>query len=191
MMTMLIRLILILQLFSHSYASECHPHLNLNQPQFMIGYGSLISEKSKRNTIADVGPNIPVNIIGYERVWNMRAPQKKVTFLGVSKNPSKSFNGIIFSLTPEQIKSFDKREIGYCREKVSISDIKILSKHKMIKGDYWIYIPEEHCTSPYDKENYPIANYYQEIFLSGCQEIENKFHLKEYFQGCLKDMPID
>lgn len=185
-----LQLLVLTSIIPNCYGVKCHPLLASNRSQFIIGYGSLISESSKKNTLTNVDPNIPVRVLGYSRVWSMRAPQKKMTFLGVEEHPKKTFNGVIFSLNNAQISAFDKREIGYCRKKVPLQNIQFLSQQEKIDGDYWIYIPQKNCSQPYDKNNYPIASYYQQIFLSGCREIELKFHLKGFYKECLKDMPI-
>lgn len=171
-------------------ASACHPAVSPNSTQFLVGYGSLISESSKKNTLSNVGPNQPVVIQGYSREWNMRAPQKKMTFLGVVSNSKKSFNGVVFQIQPQAINAFDIREIGYCREEVMYEHITFLHEPLDKHAQYWIYVPKNKCKKPYDKNLFPVAGYYQKIFLQGCKEIENNFSLKGYYQQCLKDMPV-
>jgi hypothetical protein len=172
-----------------SFAMICHPAVSTKNLQYLVGYGSLISEASKKNTLSNVGPNQPVMVKGYARQWNMQAPKKKMTFLGVTPSKTKSFNGIIFKLTPKDISAFDKREIGYCRKKVSYQNIFFLDEASPYNAEYWIYIPKKECAKPYDKAHYPIANYYQQIYLDGCHEIEKKFKVFGFYKQCLKDMP--
>ncbi len=172
-----------------SFSMNCHPFVSMKSPQYLVGYGSLISEASKKNTLSNVGPNLPVMIKGYVRQWNMQAPQKKMTFLGVSPEKGKAFNGVIFKVSPQDISAFDQREIGYCRKKVAYHNISFLYETSPSNGEYWIYIPQKKCAKPYDKKHYPIAHYYQRIFLKGCQEIEKSFHLTGFYHACLKDMP--
>lgn len=46
--------------FSSIYADDCHPQVDANTPQYIVGYGSLMDASSKRLSEPDAGVNLPV-----------------------------------------------------------------------------------------------------------------------------------
>src|ERR1700722_8821333 len=48
--------------FSKTQANKCHPSVNTTLSQFIIGYGSLMQEASKRETDPNVGENYPIYV---------------------------------------------------------------------------------------------------------------------------------
>ena len=77
------------------HASHCHPLINKFKKKYIIGYGSLISESSKKNTYLNTGVNIPVEVSGYKRSFCVQNYFNKTypnaVFLGVQKNKSEKF----------------------------------------------------------------------------------------------------
>jgi hypothetical protein len=52
--------LLILTTISYAKSTEsCHPAIDPAQPQFIVGYGSLMQEQSKREDALNVGDNYP------------------------------------------------------------------------------------------------------------------------------------
>lgn len=184
-------LFLILISDSSSYANEtyrcCHPLPNCHKAQYIIAYGSLMEKKSKNGTDSTSGKNRPVNVAGYQRGWFSKGESIgfSTTYLGVIKNPDAYFNGTIFPLaTSTSIKNYDKREKYYCRVSVPKERIHTLDRSKLPDAEFWIYaIKPESMANPSKK--YPIVESYVDIFLSGCIEIENKFHLKNFAANCV------
>jgi len=106
---------------SSSFSFDCHPTINDRLPQYIIGYGSLIDEQSKKRTDPTAKESLPVLIKGYERSWSVHGnlPGLNATFLSVSEDKHSSFNGIIYRLSnPENIQQYDKRETTYCRKEL-------------------------------------------------------------------------
>src|SRR3990167_1368649 len=102
----------------YSFAFNCHPKINPNLPQYIIGYGSLMDEASKKRTDPLAEESVPVLIKGYKRSWAAHGnlPGVNATFLAVFKNKISSFNAIIYKLNhPKNIQNYDKRESIYCR----------------------------------------------------------------------------
>jgi hypothetical protein len=54
-------------LVSNFSIAVCHPEIDLEKKQYIIGYGSLINEQSKRYSVADVSNGFPVEITGFRR----------------------------------------------------------------------------------------------------------------------------
>ncbi|MES2142579.1 MAG: hypothetical protein V4471_06855 [Pseudomonadota bacterium] len=195
MLTVIARLIslffLMLLSISNSYASgmvsHCHPLPNSNKAQYIIAYGSLMETKSKNGTDSTSGENRPVSVTNYQRGWFSRgeAIGLSTTYLGVIKNLDAHFNGTVFPVaTPASLKNYDKREKYYCRVSVPKETIHTLDCSNLAEAEFWIYvIKPEFMAKPSKK--YPIVESYVDIFLSGCIEIENKFHLKNFATDCV------
>ena len=80
----------------------------------VVGYGSIISHKSLRETVPDKHFE-PVIIRGYKRVFDM--VQHKSGVLNLEKSKNHFFNGVMFTVDAEQLKKLKKRESGYSLEK--------------------------------------------------------------------------
>lgn len=185
-------LLLMLVLITNAYADNtdclCHPTPQKQLPQYVIGYGSLMQTASKNNTDRTSGENTPVMIDHYQRGWFAQGLSVglSTTYLGIIKQSDAHFNGTIFRLaTPNTIKNYDKREKYYCRVLVPTTSIHSLDHHPLPRGQFWIYETKpEFIAKP--SEKYPIIESYVDIFLSGCLEIEKKFHLNDFSAECIK-----
>ncbi|OJA00800.1 hypothetical protein BEV13_02350 [Rickettsiella grylli] len=183
--------ILFLFLFRNSYAlgnDVCHPIVNNNQQHYIIAYGSLIETNSKNTTAQDSGVNQPVWVDNYQRGWLSKGLSSSLstTYLAVIKNKKSRFNGTIFHVSnTHAFKNFDAREKYYCRVSVPARNVHLLNGKKLPQGHFWIYeLKPEFLASP--SSHYPIVQSYVDIFLSGCLEIEKKYHLKHFAMHCIK-----
>jgi hypothetical protein len=50
-------------------AENCHAQPDLAQAQYIIGYGSLMQDESRKRTSPQAGPAHPVEVLGYRRGW--------------------------------------------------------------------------------------------------------------------------
>lgn len=167
---------------------DCHPKIDLNQSQFIVGYGSLMQEKSKREDASNVGENHPIYVTGFKRGWIKHGTPIgfSTTYLAVVKQPSSKMNAVYFKVNnANNIDQLDQREDTYCRALVSPKQIQTINLQPLPQGQYWIYI-----TSDKEKERpsarYPIVQSYVDIFLSGCFELEKKYHLHHFSHDCIK-----
>lgn len=183
---------LIIKPFYHANASQvqdrdCHPKINPKLPQYIVGYGSLMLEKSKLSTDKNVGANIPVTITGFKRGWFVasKQPNLAIIYLGAVKDKMSSLNAVLFKLNdPKSLSAYDLREVGYCRVAIKDENIKSITSQKIAQGQYWVYIisnKDRHSPS----KRYPIVQSYTDIFLSGCFEIEAKHHLNHFAKDCV------
>jgi hypothetical protein len=160
-----------------SESPECHPVPQSLDHVYVIGYGSLISSKSKNSTNPDTGPNIPISVNGFTRKFNCKgeAPGLGTTYLGVDKNNSGGvFNGVAFELPSFlSLQEFDEREKYYCRILVEPKDITLLVNEssglplpEMGNSQFWVYsvIPE---FKEWPSRKLPIVQSYVDVFLSG------------------------
>jgi Gamma-glutamyl cyclotransferase, AIG2-like len=184
-------LFLLFILFQPAFASDdclCHPSINLNRPQFIIAYGSLMEGNSKKATDNRSGENKPAWVEGYQRGWFSKGLSDglSTTYLGVIKSKHAHFNGTLFSLpsSANAFKNYDAREKYYCRALVSPRAIHLLTGKKLPQGQFWIYELKPEFLSP-PSTHYPIVQSYVDIFLAGCLEIEEKYHLRNFTAACV------
>lgn len=152
---------------------------------FIFGYGSLISEESRKKT-GITGKSIPAKLFGYRREWNTQIPKEKATFLGLIKNKKNFCNGIIFEVFKKTLKKFDKREGSYYKRiEVNSSKIKILPKNKLGNKQIvkiWVYLTKK---PKKPTKNFPILLSYLEIVIKGCLNFGKEF-FKEFFKTTYK-----
>lgn len=170
---------------SHAEYNDCHPKINEAFNQYIIGYGSLIQTQSKKRTYPQTGENLPVVVYGFQRTWNARGFKNQTTYLGIKKNQLSEFNGVIFKLDyPNSIQEYDQREEGYCRILVNQNDVVMMDGSLLPQGEFWVYMPKQEINFE-PSYSYPIKQAYVDIFLSGCLEVEDTYHLKDYAIQCI------
>jgi hypothetical protein len=183
------------QFFNNSNAAQtnleslpCHPKINSKLPQYIVGYGSLMSEKSKLDTDPNAGVSIPVSLTGFQRGWFdvSKHPGFSLIYLGALIDTKSKLNGVLFkAVNAQSVSAYDLRESGYCRVSIKDKDIKILTPTTITKGEYWIYvIPKKDINFP--SRQYPIVQSYVDIFLSGCFELQEKYNLNNFAKECVR-----
>lgn len=167
---------------------SCHPQVKTTSPQYIVAYGSLMQTKSKTATDSSSGNNLPVLVDHYQRGWLAKGVSLglSTTYLAAIKKPNAHFNGTIFRLaTAGSIKNYDAREKYYCRVAVPATFIHRLDQKALPQAEFWIYeVKPEFIAKP--SKHYPLVESYIDIFLSGCLEIEKKFHLKNFAATCIE-----
>jgi hypothetical protein len=173
---------------SLSQISQCHPKIDNTLPQYIIGYGSLMQEASKHEDDATAGENFPIYLQGFERSWieKGRPIGFSTTYLGIRKNPQAKINAVYFKASNgDAVYNYDRRESGYCRVLVSTKALQFLADKIPENGQFWIYVPTK-ASKCKVSVSYPIVQSYVDIFLSGCFELEKKYHLSNFAKDCVK-----
>jgi len=182
-------IILLMMWIPPSFSVVCHPKINPHLPQYVIGYGSLIDEQSKKRTDPSAQENLPVRVNGYKRSWSVHGnlPGFNATFLSVYEDSKSAFNGVIYKLSnPENIKHYDKRERAYCRKALTVDKLQILTSTLPEQKQIWIYTSAQK-NNQYPVKNYPIVQAYVDTFIRGCLRIEEKFKIKNFAKDCIKN----
>jgi hypothetical protein len=174
--------------FGDGSSGECNSPPDSSRPQYIIGYGSLMEDESRKRTSAHAGPAYPVEITGYRRGWFARGEPVgfSTTYLGVVQHRESHLNAVVYEVDPAELLATDKRELSYCRAPVALSDITPLESQfrPAPNAQTWIYVNRpESVASP--TSHYPIVQSYVDIFLSGCLEQEQRFGLVEFAKQCL------
>lgn len=181
-------LIIFCQMQSAQVAADtCHPDIDVTQAQYIVGYGSLIQETSKRQTTPNAGNNQPIRVSGFQRAWIMNGPSfSPTTYLGAVPNPAGRFNAVIYSVPgPQEIHATDVREGRYCRAPVAPAQIEILNRGGPIMGQIWIYTVPPHRVDEPDR-NYPIVQSYVDIFLGGCLDMGEAHGIPDFALECIR-----
>jgi cation transport regulator ChaC len=169
-------------------AEACNLPPDASRSQYVIGYGSLMLDESRKRTSPQAGPANPVEVRGYRRGWFARPVTVGygTTFLGVVPDREGHFNAVIYQVDPAELAATDRREMLYCRSGVDASDVTELQTQALSVsgGQAWIYVSmPQNIATP--SSRYPIVQSYVDIFVSGCLEQEQRFGLKDFSQECL------
>ena len=174
--------------FGDGIGGACNASPEASRPQYIIGYGSLMQDESRKRASPQAGPAHPIEIKGYKRGWFARgeAAGFSTTYLGVLPQRESRFNAVIYEVDPAELLATDQRELAYCRASVAIPDVTPLVGNLFFgpNAQIWIYANRpESVAAP--NSRYPIVQSYVDIFLSGCLEQDQRFGLAEFAQQCL------
>jgi cation transport regulator ChaC len=150
--------------------------------QYIFGYGSLIEQASRMRTTPAAMYVLPARVRGYARGWWARtgAIGFTTTFVGAIPEKSSSVNGVIYTVSEQELKADDEREQGYKRVDVTNS-VEILSGStpgSAPQGKVWIYVndfKEGELEKSLPTPQFPIVQSYVDICLTGCLQIEQGF----------------
>lgn len=177
--------LLALPLSAAALEAVCHPDVHEDQPQYIIGYGSLMETASKQRTSPNTGENLPVLVTGYQRKWNAKGSPIgfSTTYLGVQPHDGAEMVAALYRVFDAQdIHKTDEREAFYCREAVDQGQIRMLdgtTPPAKGKGQIWIYVNKPESIQP-PSEHFPIVESYVDIFLTGCFELQEKVLVKDF-----------
>ncbi|QMT60528.1 gamma-glutamylcyclotransferase family protein [Legionella sp. PC997] len=184
------KLIILFSFSLPSFAFDCYPEINPNLSQYIVGYGSLIDETSKKRTDPSAEESVPILVKGYKRIWagHGNLPGVNATFLSAIESKSSSFIGVSYKLSePENIRSYDKRESFYCRKQIDPDNLIPLSgsSNFSTQKQVWIYTIAS-TENQLPSNNFPIVQSYVDIFLRGCIQVEKKFNITNFARDCIE-----
>ena len=167
---------------------DCRAQPDGSRPQFIVGYGSLMEDASRRRTSPRAGPAHPVELAGFERGWFERgsAIGFSTTYLGVRRDPDAHANAVVYAVQPDELAATDARESSYCRSAVPLASVRVLDvAFALPRGaEVWIYVTDPRRIAAPDAR-YPIVQSYVDVFLSGCLEQEERFHVNDFARECI------
>ena len=169
--------------------SRCDGAPDASRPQYVVGYGSLMQDESRKRTSPDAGPAYPVEVAGFRRGWISKGSSLgfSATYLGAVQDRASRFNAVIYRVDPQELEATDKRERSYCRASVPIPDLRVLGPSFSLPAEAqaWIYVSRGPSVElPSGK--YPIVQSYVDVFLSGCLEQEERFGVAGFAEQCIE-----
>jgi hypothetical protein len=171
-----------------SALADCHPRPDPDQAQYIVGYGSLMQDESRKRTSPQAGPAHPVEVSGYRRGWFARADSVgfSTTYLGALPEAKGHLNAVVYRVDVGELMVTDQREASYCRTSVPFSGIRALEKEppQAWGGQAWIYTNDAQAIAT-PSARFPIVQSYVDIFVSGCLEQEQRFELIGFARQCL------
>lgn len=167
---------------------DCNAAVDAAQPQFIIGYGSLMQEASRQRSMPAVKAAYPVEVSGYRRGWFAKggAEGLDTTYLGVVPATGGRLNAVIFQIDAGDVAAVDQREYFYCRLQVNAALFSVLKPDATpaIAGQVWLYVNRPESIAVANRD-FPIVQSYVDIFVSGCLEQEERYGLPGFAQACL------
>ena len=162
---------------------------------YLFGFGSLINIKSAQKSFERVLKQedlLPIEIKGYERVWNAIESIKfddvptNGVFLNIKKNPNEVIYGVIIEITAEELEVLKLREKNYTC--ITISAENILNKE--FENDLIAFMTtNEKKIAKKDDKNCFIPLKYIDILEEGLKNYDKNFVAN--FEKCLENMPFD
>lgn len=169
----------LLALATQSQAQDeaCYPTVDMQAPQFIVGYGSLMQTESRTRSSPTAGLGHPVLVTGFQRAWNARGSDVgySTTYLGavIADDPNTEMAAVLYKdPNASDIAGTDAREDLYCRHMVPPDRIRLLDGWELPdNANVWVYaLTPDNVHLP--NERWPIVQSYVDIFISGCMELE-------------------
>ena len=106
---------------------DCHAPPDGDQPQYIVGYGSLMQDESRQRTAPQAGPAHPVEVSGFRRGWFARGEPVgfSTTFLGATPDANGRLNAVVYQVDAAGLRATDQREASYCRTQVPASAVAL------------------------------------------------------------------
>jgi len=167
----------------------CHPASDPASRQYVIGYGSLMQDASRRRTSPQAAPALPVAVAGFRRGWYLQSTGAGpgTTFLAAVPDPRGSLNAVLYEVQGPELASTDRRERSYCRARVRPPSVRLLVPESSSPpdGEVWIYaLDSRRAALPNDA--FPIVQSYVDLFIGGCLEQEERFALAGFAAQCVR-----
>lgn len=170
-------------------AGACNAAPDAAQSQFLIGYGSLMQDESRKRTAPGAGAASPVFVKGFRRGWFAAGGGGGVgfdtTYLGAVPDALREFNAVLYKVDAPELAATDQRESFYCRRAVDPAAVTMLDREQApAQGQIWIYLNRpDSIAVPTERD--PIVQSYVDIFVSGCLELEQRHRLAGFAARCL------
>lgn len=154
---------------------------NQDTPHIVVGYGSLLSQKSRERYSNIRSLSLPVTVKGWERGWVTRSTEEEQTYVGAYQNMNSHFNGQAFYtdideqlLKRERDYRFSKLRLEQLEFTSGISDsmLNVLSKCN-------VYVCET-LELRLPCEEFPVNSSYIDTCLTGCLEVGGVEEVKRF-----------
>lgn len=169
-------------------ASACNGAPDASRTQYIIGYGSLMQDESRKRSSPQAGEAHPIELQGYRRGWFSRGSSlgPSTTFLGAVQDAASHLTAVVYEVDPAEVLATDKRERSYCRAAVPASQVKPLGPVFQLAPDAqaWIYVSRGPSIQ-LPSAKFPIVQSYVDVFVSGCLEQEERSGVAGFARECI------
>ena len=158
---------------------------------YIFAYGSLINLKSTSKALGhsiNKENVLKVNLVGYTRTWDLvetiysNALKKDVSavFLNLTKQDGMFVNGILISISSEELSNIASREKNYNMIDVSSNILlsRYMSKKNILLDKVYTAIAKQECTINSINRLYFLTEY-EKLVMNGVVKLGNNF-LQEY-----------
>ena len=161
---------------------------------YLFGFGSLININSAQKSFQRVLKQedlIPVQIKGFQRVWNALESVKfdkdlaNGVFLNIEKNPQNTLYGVVIKITAQELEVLKLREKNYSC--INISFKNVLNRDFDSDLIAFMTINKEKIAKK-DDENCFIPSKYIDILNEGLKNYD-EFFVND-FKKCLENLPF-
>jgi hypothetical protein len=147
-----------------------------------------MQDESRKRTSPEAGAAYPVRVSGFRRGWFARGGGDgfETTYLGATPDASRTLNGVLYQIKDAaDLAAIDAREAIYCRLPVEGQRYQLLAPETPpVTGEVWIYVSLQQALRTAEV-NFPLVQSYVDVFLSGCIELEARFHLSGFASECV------
>jgi hypothetical protein len=168
--------------------------MKLTASEYLVGYGSLINETSRKRTIVNCTAAIPVVVESFTRSWSYKCPRRQYTAVSVTRVADKTarINAVLIPLhnPKDDLRLLDIREMNYSRGRINPDGVRFLDNNIQIPKDCIVWIYENHTSISKNysttsnsqisqvhapSKSYPIPQSYLDCILKGCLQISIEF----------------
>ena len=161
---------------------------------YLFGFGSLININSAQKSFKRVLKQedlIPVQIKGFQRVWNalesIKFDEEPVdgVFLNIEKSPQNTLSGVVIKITAQELEILKLREKNYSCINISFKDVL----NREFDSDLIAFMTtnEEKIAKRNDKSCF-IPSKYIDIVNKGLKNYD-EFFVND-FKKCLENLPF-
>ena len=161
---------------------------------YLFGFGSLININSAQKSFQRVLKQedlIPVQIKGFQRVWNalesIKFDEKPVdgVFLNIEKSPQNTLYGVVIKITAQELEILKLREKNYSCININFKDVL----NREFDSDLIAFMTtnEEKIAKRNDKSCF-IPSKYIDIVTEGLKNYD-EFFVND-FKKCLENLPF-
>ncbi|MFA9239321.1 MAG: hypothetical protein ACEQSQ_05420 [Candidatus Paceibacteria bacterium] len=161
---------------------------------YLFGFGSLININSAQKSFKRVLKQedlIPVQIKGFQRVWNalesIKFDEEPVdgVFLNIEKSPQNTLSGVVIKITAQELEILKLREKNYSCINISFKDVL----NREFDSDLIAFMTtnEEKIAKRNDKSCF-IPSKYIDIVTEGLKNYD-EFFVND-FKKCLENLPF-
>lgn len=169
-------------------SGPCNAKFDPAQTQYIVGYGSLMQDESRKRTAPNAGTAYPVAVKGFRRGWFAKGGTLgfDTTYLGVVPDAASQINAVFYQVDGPELAATDQREAIYCRLGIEAAQVTVLKADLPApKGQIWIYTNKADSIATATPA-FPLVQSYVDIFVSGCLEQEQRYQVAGFAQQCLK-----